>query len=285
MAAHGEGRWKLRGLPLPGRVSDDVVDGLAGGPLGLLTPDGGLWRGGMLCGGVWCIVYVPNRRTPGSDHYHYKLAWLAVRVGGRTWLCGDVNIAPACADVSHPAAYVGHAAATVRRVRRWATAGVVVRHRWPDGAGRPTGTTVPGCSTRTSAWRIDVLASTASPTGRGRGACTGTQGPVRAITPRDPWTWTKRRRRHCRVARRCPHRAAARPAKLPQSWHLSVRRAHGRRIWTNRLGRQSPTKRSTGRRTRPSPRRRPHVLLQCSRLLVRHHVCAYTHYLKSGADG
>ena len=30
------------------------------------------------CAGVRVhSVYVPNGRTPDSDHYHYKLAWLA----------------------------------------------------------------------------------------------------------------------------------------------------------------------------------------------------------------
>src|ERR671927_166068 len=30
------------------------------------------------CGGVRVVsVYVPNGRTPGSDHYRYKLEWLA----------------------------------------------------------------------------------------------------------------------------------------------------------------------------------------------------------------
>ena len=30
------------------------------------------------CGGIRVhSVYVPNGRVPDSDHYHYKLAWLA----------------------------------------------------------------------------------------------------------------------------------------------------------------------------------------------------------------
>ena len=61
-------------------------------------------------------VYVPNGRTVDSDHYGYKLAWLA---GLRTALehelathpklvvCGDFNVAPADSDVWDPAAFVG----------------------------------------------------------------------------------------------------------------------------------------------------------------------------------
>ena len=37
------------------------------------------------CGGVRVhSVYVPNGRVPDSEHYRYKLAWLAaLRAGGR----------------------------------------------------------------------------------------------------------------------------------------------------------------------------------------------------------
>ena len=58
-------------------------------------------------------VYVPNGRTPASDHYHYKLAWLAALrevVGAgpeATMVCGDMNIAPTDADVFDPDAYAG----------------------------------------------------------------------------------------------------------------------------------------------------------------------------------
>ena len=58
-------------------------------------------------------VYVPNGREPGSEHYEYKLAWLAalrdaVAAGPEaTIVCGDVNIAPTDEDVFDPEAYVG----------------------------------------------------------------------------------------------------------------------------------------------------------------------------------
>ena len=49
------------------------------------------------CAGVRVYsVYVPNGRTPDSDHYRYKLAWLAALqdvvsarlAAGRSWCAG-----------------------------------------------------------------------------------------------------------------------------------------------------------------------------------------------------
>ncbi|MCC8244244.1 exodeoxyribonuclease III [Saccharothrix luteola] len=140
VAAHGEGRWN--GVAILSRVGlDDVVDGLADGP-GFPHPEARAVA--ATCGGVRVhSVYVPNGRTPDSDHYHYKLAWLAalrdvVAAGPKDALvCGDVNIAPADADVFDPAAYVGHTHVT--EPEREALAALqavglhdVVRDRWPD---------------------------------------------------------------------------------------------------------------------------------------------------------
>jgi exonuclease III len=69
------------------------------------------------CGGlrVWSL-YVPNGRTLDSDHYAYKLQWLAaLRVAllaeqptvPPLFLCGDFNIAPTDNDVWDPAAFIG----------------------------------------------------------------------------------------------------------------------------------------------------------------------------------
>jgi exodeoxyribonuclease-3 len=87
-------------------------------------------------------VYVPNGRVPGSDHYDYKLAWLAslrdmVAAGpDATVVCGDMNIAPTDDDVFDPDAYVGHTHVTApeRAALAELTAlGLhdVVRERWP----------------------------------------------------------------------------------------------------------------------------------------------------------
>ena len=85
---------------------------------------------------------MPNGREPGSEHYEYKLAWLAalrdVVVAGpeAAVVCGDVNIAPADEDVFDPEAYAGqtHVTAPERAALAELQAlGLrdVVRDRWP----------------------------------------------------------------------------------------------------------------------------------------------------------
>ena len=87
-------------------------------------------------------VYVPNGREPDSDHYRYKLAWLAalrdeVAAGPSDVLvCGDMNIAPTDADVFDPAAYVGQTHVTAPERAALAELDAlglhdVVRDRWP----------------------------------------------------------------------------------------------------------------------------------------------------------
>ncbi|WP_433274936.1 exodeoxyribonuclease III [Actinosynnema sp. CS-041913] len=139
-AVHGEGRWN--GVAILSKVGlDDVVTGVAGGP-GFPHPEARAVA--ATCGGVRVYsVYVPNGRAPESDHYRYKLAWLAalrdVLAGEAEQLvvCGDVNIAPSDADVFDPAAYAGHTHVTPPE--REALAGLqalglkdVVRDRWPE---------------------------------------------------------------------------------------------------------------------------------------------------------
>jgi exodeoxyribonuclease-3 len=88
-------------------------------------------------------LYVPNGRIPDSEHYHYKLAWLAalkdvVSEGpAEAIVCGDMNIAPTDADVFDPAAYVGQTHVTP--LERQALTDLlatglhdVVRDRWPN---------------------------------------------------------------------------------------------------------------------------------------------------------
>ena len=138
-AAHGEARWN--GVAILSRVGlDDVVTGAAGAP-GFPHPEARAVS--ATCGGIRVYsVYVPNGRTPGSDHYHYKLAWLAAlrkAVGAgpdATVVCGDMNVAPADADVFDPDAYVGQTHVTPPE--RAALAELhelglrdVVRDRWP----------------------------------------------------------------------------------------------------------------------------------------------------------
>ena len=140
VAAHGERAWN--GVAILSRAGlEDVVAGLDGAP-GFTHPEARAVA--ATCGGIRVVsVYVPNGRTPGSDHYEYKLAWLAslrdaVAAGpDATVVCGDMNIAPTDADVFDPDAYVGQTHVTPPE--RAALAELtklglhdVVRDRWPD---------------------------------------------------------------------------------------------------------------------------------------------------------
>jgi exodeoxyribonuclease III len=140
VALHGEATWN--GVAILSRVGlDDVVVGLAGAP-GFPRPEARAVS--AVCGGIRVFsVYVPNGRVPGSEHYQYKLAWLAalrnvVAAGPEaTLVCGDMNIAPTDDDVFDPEAYVGqtHVTAPERAALAELQAlGLrdVVRDRWPD---------------------------------------------------------------------------------------------------------------------------------------------------------
>src|SRR3954454_4473228 len=110
VAAHGEAAWN--GVAIVSRAGlDDVVTGLADAP-GFPHPEARAVA--ATCDGVRVTsVYVPNGRQPGSDHYRYKLEWLAalrevVAQGlDAAIVCGDMNIAPTDDDVFDPEAYVG----------------------------------------------------------------------------------------------------------------------------------------------------------------------------------
>ena len=146
--SHGQSQWN--GVAILSRVGlGDVTAGLPGAPG---FPELEARAVSATCGGVrvWS-VYVPNGREPDSEHYRYKLAWLdvlrsavesdisEVSGDGLTGLavCGDMNIAPADADVFDPAAYVGSTHVTApERAALVALEGLglhdVVRDRWPD---------------------------------------------------------------------------------------------------------------------------------------------------------
>jgi exodeoxyribonuclease-3 len=140
VAAHGEATWN--GVAILSRVGlDDVVAGLEGAP-GFPHPEARAVS--ATCGGIRVVsVYVPNGRAPHSEHYTYKLAWLAslrdmVAAGPEGMIvCGDMNIAPTDADVFDPDAYIGHTHVTPPE--RAALADLqavglrdVVRDRWPN---------------------------------------------------------------------------------------------------------------------------------------------------------
>jgi exodeoxyribonuclease III len=139
-AVHGEAQWN--GVAILSRVGlADVVAGLPGGPG---FPHQEARAVSATCGGIRVhSVYVPNGRVPDSDHYVYKLAWLAalqadVAAGpADAMVCGDMNIAPADIDVFDPDAYIGQTHVTAPE--RAALASLmsvglhdVVREHWPS---------------------------------------------------------------------------------------------------------------------------------------------------------
>ncbi|MEA2313853.1 MAG: exodeoxyribonuclease [Solirubrobacteraceae bacterium] len=136
LAVHGEAQWN--GVAILSRAGlEDVVAGLPAAPG---FPHQEARAVAATCGGIRVqSVYVPNGRTPDSEHYQYKLAWLAAlkeTLGGAPQdavICGDMNIAPADIDVFDPDAYVGHTHVTPPERAALKALGLrdVVRERWP----------------------------------------------------------------------------------------------------------------------------------------------------------
>jgi len=145
VARHGEVQWN--GVAILSRAGlEQVQVGLPGAPG---FPNQEARALAASCGGIRVhCVYVPNGREVGSEHYRYKLAWLAAlrdllaaearasSAQGEVIVCGDMNIAPGDADVFDPAAYAGHTHVTAPE--RQALADIealglhdVVRERWP----------------------------------------------------------------------------------------------------------------------------------------------------------
>ena len=143
VALHGEPRWN--GVAILSRAGlADVVAGFPGEP-GFPEPEARAVS--ATCGGIRVYsLYVPNGRVPDSDHYQYKLAWLAAlggdvsaqsAAGASLLLCGDMNIAPTDADVFDPRAFVGQTHVTPPERAALASLEAVglhdvVRDRWPD---------------------------------------------------------------------------------------------------------------------------------------------------------
>lgn len=139
-ALNGEVQWN--GVAILSRAGlSDVVRGIPGGPG---FPDPEARAVSATCAGVRVhSIYVPNGRTPDSEHYHYKLAWLEAlrqQVGegpDEVLVCGDMNIAPTDGDVFDPQAYIGQTHVTAPEREALASlqqVGLrdVVRDRWPE---------------------------------------------------------------------------------------------------------------------------------------------------------
>jgi len=178
VALHGQAQWN--GVAILSRVGlEDTVVGIPGGP-GFPGPEARAVSAN--CAGVRVhSVYVPNGRTPDSDHYRYKLAWLAAlkeQVGAgpeAVMVCGDMNIAPADADVFDPDAYIGQTHVTPPE--RAALASLeslglhdVVRDRWPDERVFTYWDYRAGMFHQDLGMRIDLVLASAPVAGRVRAA-------------------------------------------------------------------------------------------------------------------
>jgi exodeoxyribonuclease III len=140
VALHGEATWN--GVAILSRVGlDNVVAGIADAP-GFPDPEARAVSAD--CVGIRVVsVYAPNGREPGSEHYDYKLRWLAslremVAAGPEdTIVSGDLNIAPTDDDVFDPDAYIGQTHVTPPERAALAELQAlglrdVVRDRWPN---------------------------------------------------------------------------------------------------------------------------------------------------------
>jgi exodeoxyribonuclease III len=139
-ALHGEVQWN--GVAILSRIGlEDTVAGVPNAP-GFPHPEARAVS--ATCGGIRVhCVYAPNGRTPDSEHYQYKLAWLAAlqEMIGRgpeaVMVCGDMNIAPTDLDVFDPDAYLGQTHVTPQERAALAELQAlglrdVVRDRWPS---------------------------------------------------------------------------------------------------------------------------------------------------------
>ena len=177
-ARHGEVQWN--GVAILSRMGlEDVAIGVGDTP-GFSRPEARAVA--ATCGGIRVYsVYVPNGRVPDSEHYHYKLAWLAAlgqivstRPEG-AMVCGDMNIAPADIDVFDPAAYVGQTHVTPPERAALAELQAlglrdVVRDRWPSERVFTYWDYRAGMFHRDLGMRIDLVLASATVASRVRAA-------------------------------------------------------------------------------------------------------------------
>ena len=178
IALHGEAQWN--GVAILSRIGlEEIVLGIPGGPG---FPHQEARAVSATCGGVRIhSVYVPNGREPDSEHYHYKLAWLTalgamVDSGPQdAMVCGDMNIAPADADVFDPDAYIGQTHVTSPERAALAELGAlglrdVVRDRWPTERVFTYWDYRAGMFHQDLGMRIDLVLASAPVAGRVRAA-------------------------------------------------------------------------------------------------------------------
>ena len=178
VALHGEVQWN--GVAILSKVGlDDVVPGVDGAP-GFPLPEARAVS--ATCGGIRVTsVYVPNGRVPNSDHYRYKLKWLAalaeqVRSGhSEAVVCGDMNIAPTDEDVFDPEAYIGQTHVTPperEALAKLQAVGLrdIVRDRWPGKRVFTYWDYRAGMFHQDLGMRIDLVLATAAVSDRVRAA-------------------------------------------------------------------------------------------------------------------
>jgi exodeoxyribonuclease-3 len=177
-ARHGEVQWN--GVAILSRIGlDEVAVGIPDAP-GFPRPEARAVS--ATCGGVRVhCVYVPNGRVPESEHYRYKLAWLAALQATidsgpvATMVCGDMNIAPADIDVFDPDAYIGQTHVTPPEraaLARLQEHGLqdVVRDRWPTERVFTYWDYRAGMFHQDLGMRIDLVLATTAVAGRVRAA-------------------------------------------------------------------------------------------------------------------
>jgi exodeoxyribonuclease-3 len=179
LARHGEASWN--GVAILSRVGlEDVVLGVPGAPG---FPHAEARAVSATCGGVRVVsVYVPNGRAPDSEHYRYKLAWLAALPAmladapSEVVVCGDMNIAPSDVDVFDPKAYVGQTHVTpperaaLAELQTRLDLRDVVRERWPTERVFTYWDYRAGMFHRDLGMRIDLVLATPTVAGRVRAA-------------------------------------------------------------------------------------------------------------------
>jgi exodeoxyribonuclease III len=178
VALNGEVQWN--GVAILSRKGlEDVVVGVPGAP-GFPSPEARAVS--ATCDGIRVhSVYAPNGRTPDSEHYRYKLGWLASlrqMVGAdprAAMVCGDMNIAPSDIDVFDPEAYVGHTHVTGPERAELAELQAlglrdVVRDRWPTERVFTYWDYRAGMFHQDLGMRIDLVLASAAIAGRVRAA-------------------------------------------------------------------------------------------------------------------
>ena len=181
-ASHGQSQWN--GVAILSRVGlDDVEPGLAGAP-GFPDPAAAPEARAVsaTCGGTAGVVGLRTQRP------HARLGPLPLQAGlarrpddggarrpARRVVCGDMNIAPADADVFDPAAYVGSTHVTAPE--RQALAALqelglrdVVRERWPNEQVFSYWDYRAGMFHQNLGMRIDLILAAEAVAGRARAA-------------------------------------------------------------------------------------------------------------------